>query len=92
MESEWTLAQIEEDVNHAKSMIQMAQTSFRNKMVRRLRADLLEKIPYIDIREERRSYFLHQVALTHELEGILELIREMNQHPVQNTIVASSII
>ena len=62
---------------------------FRPKFFKRLRQELMETIPTLNMHEDRQSYYLHQVGQTHDFEDLFSLVKEMNhkQFPLQKDLV-----
>lgn len=70
---------IESEMNQVLMTVKNTEEVFRYKLVQNLRADLLKQIPSFDMNEERKSYFLHQLANTHEIEELLSLVQDVNK-------------
>lgn len=71
--------EIEKEMNQALLKVKRSEESFRIKIIRTLRSELSEKIPTLSMNEERKSYFLHQINNTHEIEELISLIRDINK-------------
>lgn len=71
--------ELEKEINSALIKIKRTEETLRVKLIRNLRSDLAEKIATLNMSEERKSYFLHQINNTHEIEEIIELVREINK-------------
>lgn len=71
--------EIEKEINLALIKIKRTDETFRNKLVRNLRSELVSKISDLNMSEERKSYFLHQMNNALEIEEILELVRVINK-------------
>jgi acetylornithine/succinyldiaminopimelate/putrescine aminotransferase/predicted amino acid dehydrogenase len=70
---------IEKEMNLVLIKVKRSEKSFRSKWIRSLRSDLLETISLLSMNEERKSFFLHQLSNTHEIEELISLIRAINQ-------------
>lgn len=70
---------IQKEMNEALITIKRSEDSFRLKMVKHLRLELTEKITDLLMSEERKSYLLHQIANTHEIEELVSLVQEVNK-------------
>ena len=70
---------IEKEMNQALIRVKRTEESFRIKIVRTLRTDLIEKIEALSMKDERKSYFIHQIANCHEIEDLVSLIRDINK-------------
>ena len=71
--------EIEKEMNHAILRLKLSQTPFFGKAIHHLRVDLYEKIPKLSMSEERKSYFLHQIANYHDLDDLISLVRDINK-------------
>lgn len=71
--------ELEKEMNQAVIKIKRSDEAFRLKTIRTLRSELLEKVPSLQMHEERKSYFLHQIANCHEIDELVSLIREVNK-------------
>lgn len=71
--------ELEKEMNQALIKVKRSDETFRIKIVRSLRSELSEKIPTLAMSEERKSYFLHQIANVHEIEDLVTLIRDINK-------------
>lgn len=71
--------ELEKEINSALIKIKRTEEVLRTKLIKNLRSDLSEKISTLNMSEERKSYFLHQMNNAHEIEEIIELVREINK-------------
>lgn len=71
--------EVDKEINISLISIKQAEPSIQKRIVAKLRTELLTKIDSLKMNEERKSYFMHQVANTHEIEEIISLVREINQ-------------
>lgn len=71
--------ELEKEMNQALIKINRSEASLRAKAVSQLRKDLSEKIPMLKMNEERKSFFLHQIANAHSIEELVTLVREINK-------------
>jgi acetylornithine/succinyldiaminopimelate/putrescine aminotransferase/predicted amino acid dehydrogenase len=71
--------ELEKEMNQAVIKINGTESSIRVKAVSHLRSDLGKKIPMLKMNEERKSYFLHQIANAHSIEELVTLVREINK-------------
>lgn len=69
----------EKEMNQALIKIKRTEEVLRNKLVRNLRSDLASKISELNMSEERKSYFLHQLNNAIEIEELVELVRVINK-------------
>ena len=79
--------EIEKEMNLALIKFKRSENKIQEKILKNLRIDLSEKISSLRMNEERKSFFLHQIANVHEIEELISLTREINQrqisqHPV----------
>jgi acetylornithine/succinyldiaminopimelate/putrescine aminotransferase/predicted amino acid dehydrogenase len=70
---------LEKEMNQSLIKIKRSEKSFQTKIVLNLRSELNDKISFLNMNEERKSYFMHQVAQTHDLEDLISLVREINK-------------
>lgn len=70
---------VDKEINQAHLRLLKLPKNELETVVRSLRSDLLLRIDTLKMTDERRSYVLHQIANVHDLQGLLELIREVNQ-------------
>lgn len=71
--------EIEKEMNQSLLRLKRTEEVFRTKILRSLRSDLMGKIPDLAMNEERKSYFLHQLANCHEAEDLISLLRDINK-------------
>jgi acetylornithine/succinyldiaminopimelate/putrescine aminotransferase len=71
--------ELEKEMNQALIRVKRSQEGFRSKIIRQLRTELCDKIPFLLMTEERKSYFLHQVTQIHEIEELISLVRDINK-------------
>jgi acetylornithine/succinyldiaminopimelate/putrescine aminotransferase/predicted amino acid dehydrogenase len=69
----------EKEMNQALIKIKRTEQVLRNKLVRNLRSELASKISELNMNEERKSYFLHQLNNAIEIEELVELVRVINK-------------
>lgn len=79
--------EIEKEINQAHIILNRMDDSFKQRQIINLRKSLMEKIPSLKMKEERKSFYLHQLANVHSLEELVSLIREVNrlqlsEHPL----------
>lgn len=75
--------EIEKENNQALIAAKRSNVTFQKKYLLNLRSSLLEKIDSLNMSEERKSYFLHQIANVHSMEELVELIREINKLQIE---------
>lgn len=71
--------EIEKEINQALITINRTDESLKNKLVHNLRTGLADKIDTLSMNEERKSYFLHQIAHSHGINELISLVREINK-------------
>ncbi len=71
--------EIEKEINLALMTINRTDELLKNKLVHNLRSSLIEKISSLNMNDERKSYFLHQVAHSHGINELTSLVREINK-------------
>lgn len=77
-------AEIEEMLNQALNKIKNSDLAFKHKVVKKLRADLNEKIPGLMMDDKRKSYFIHQMANTHQIEDLISLVMDINKNQMKS--------
>lgn len=70
---------IEKEMNQALIKLKRSEEAFRIKAVKTLRSDLLAKVETLAMKEERKSYFTHQISHCHDIEELIALIRDINK-------------
>lgn len=70
--------EIIKEMNLAIIKIKRAEPTLQRRWLAKLRKDLLEKSSTLKMSEERKSYIYHQIAHLHELEELVEFIKEIN--------------
>jgi acetylornithine/succinyldiaminopimelate/putrescine aminotransferase/predicted amino acid dehydrogenase len=71
--------EIEKEINQALIKMKSLSDSDCLKLVNSLRDELSRKISGLLMKEERKSYYLHQISNIHSSEDLASLIREINQ-------------
>ncbi len=74
--------EIEKEMNLALIKYKRAEKLLQEKILKNLRIELSEKIISLRMNEERKSFFLHQIANIHEIEELISLTREVNQRQI----------
>jgi acetylornithine/succinyldiaminopimelate/putrescine aminotransferase/predicted amino acid dehydrogenase len=69
--------EINKEMNQALLRLKRSQVDLTGA-VKELRKDLLVQIDHLSMSEERKSYFLHQLANVHGLDEMIELVRHIN--------------
>lgn len=70
---------IEKEMNQALVKIRNAEPEIQKKIVKHVRIELYNKISDLKMNAERKSFFLHQIANTHEMSEVISLVREINE-------------
>ncbi len=71
--------EVEKELNLAVTRILRLKSEQQIAVVRGLRAELIHRTDSLRMSPERRSYLLHQLANCHDLDGLLELVRVVNE-------------
>ena len=71
--------QIEKEMNQALIIIRRSDASFQRKILLKLKTEIINKTDELRMNDERRSYFLHQIANIHDIDAMVSLIREINR-------------
>jgi len=79
-------SQLEKEINQVLHKMEMAEPAFQRKSLLRLKGEIIKKIDSLKMREERKSYFLHQLANVHALNSTVELIKEINSLQLMDNI------
>lgn len=77
---------MEQVTNIALKNIEMAEPAFQRKSLQRLKCAITNKIDTLKMPEERKSYFLHQLANVHDLSSMEELISDINNLQLKENI------
>jgi acetylornithine/succinyldiaminopimelate/putrescine aminotransferase/predicted amino acid dehydrogenase len=70
---------IEKEMNQALIKIRRSDATFQRKILLKLKTEIINKTDELRMNEERRSYFLHQIANVHDTDAMVSLIREINR-------------
>ena len=70
--------QIEKEMNQALIKVQRSESKIERKILLKLKTEIVNKTDELKMTEERRSYFLHQLANVHDMDSLVSLIREIN--------------
>lgn len=70
------------EIQTALKNIRLSEEGFQQRLLRRLRVELSDKISYLPLSKESQAYFLHQIAHVHNTEDLADLVQEisLNNH------------
>lgn len=74
--------EIEKEMNQALMKFKRSEPLIQAKILLNLRKELSAGISSIRMNEERKSWFLHQIANVHEIEDLISLCREINEKQI----------
>lgn len=67
------------EIRRALEKIESRQDMGEIEFMMKLRLDLIDQVANLKTNEVRRSYYSHQISLTHSMPELLELVQELNQ-------------
>jgi acetylornithine/succinyldiaminopimelate/putrescine aminotransferase/predicted amino acid dehydrogenase len=70
--------EIEKEMNQALIKVRRSEPALQRKILLKLKTEIINKTDELRMSEERRSYLLHQLANTHDIDSLVSLLREIN--------------
>lgn len=65
--------------NYQLQIIHQADERFRYQLIKAMRTELMNQIWKIQMSDSTKSYLLHQLAQTHDLEGLNFIVSQLHQ-------------
>ncbi len=70
--------EIEKEMNQALIKIRRSEPTLQRKILFKLKTEIANKTEHLNMNDERKSFFLHQLANALDINELVELIREIN--------------
>jgi hypothetical protein len=77
--------QIDQEMGRALLRANRKDRVEQRKMLILLKADITEQLNDFNMKEERKSYLLHQLANAQDLSTLIDLIQDLNARQVQDS-------